>query len=302
MADPLQKPVYEPKAWETVPCPFCQGDHFSVYERFGSRLQYTYVRCADCGLIYSSPRPVYDKHFIDAAYAEYYQYSEQLTLDSFTEVKESGVGMFHKELSHLLTFDKKRSAVLDIGSGMGTFLYAAREFYPVCVGIDVSEKMAAFVKKALQIEVKVVPFEQFSYPVKFSLIHMSHVLEHIPDPNEWLKKAHTLLDKNGILVINVPNKWSLGSRLQHLYVQLGLKKQFSDTWTDPTRTPDHLFEPVIPAMKYLLEKCDFEILDYFTYSRRDPASNGSWTSRLFNRTLHLGSNLSFITRAKKGQA
>lgn len=290
------QPPYEPTAWEQVPCPFCESPHSSPYERFGHALQYTYVRCKQCRLIYSSPRPAYNQHFIDAAYAEYYQYSASLTLDRFTEVKESGVDMFRKEIQNLLRFDKKKSAVLDIGSGMGTFLYAAQAHYPICVGIDVSEKMAAFVRKALDIHVEVVPFEQFTTPVNFSLIHMSHVLEHVPNPVEWLNKARALLDKEGILVINVPHKWSLGSRLQHLYVQLGWKKQFSHTWNDPGRTPDHLFEPVIPAMQYLLNKCNYEVLDYFTYSRRDPASNSHWFSRFFNRTLRLGSNLSFITR------
>ena len=297
-ANTSPKEPYVPHAWETVPCPFCDSHSSSVYERFGSDLQYRYVRCRQCGLVYSSPRPVYDKTFIDAAYADYYQYSASLTLEQFNAVKESGADMFRQELQHLLKFDQKRTAVLDIGSGMGTFLYAAKEHYPVRVGIDVSEKMAAFVSQTLDVEVQLVPFEQFTYPVKFSLIHMSHVLEHVPNPKEWLKKAHSLLDKDGILVINVPHAWSLGSRLQHFFVRLGLKEQFSDAWKDPSRTPDHLFEPVIPAMKYLLAECNLKIMDHFTYSRRDPASNKNWRSRLFNRRFHLGSNLSFITKAQ----
>lgn len=296
------KTAYIPPAWETVPCPFCGSDEYKIYERFGSDLQYTYVRCKKCRLVYSSPRPKYDQLFIDAAYKDYYQYSDSLSLDDFTHVKESGVKMFQKELDNLLAFDHKRTAVLDIGSGMGTFLYAAKTHYPVCVGIDVSEKMAAFVRKALQVEVQVIPFEQFTYPVKFSLIHMSHVLEHVPNPIEWLQKAKSLLSEEGILVINVPHKWSLGSRLQHLFVRLGLKRQFSDAWNDASRTPDHLFEPVVPAMDYLLDSCGFEVLDHFTYSRRDPASNSSLSSRIFNRILKQGSNLSYITRAKNSNA
>jgi hypothetical protein len=128
---------------------------------------------------------------------------------------------------------------------------------------------------------------------------MSHVLEHVPNPVQWLEKARTLLAEDGILVINVPNKWSLGSRLQHFFVQLGVKKQFSDTWNDAARTPDHLFEPVIPAMKYLLGSCGYEILDHFTYSRRDPSSKSSASARFFHRVIKQGSNLSFITKVKR---
>ena len=293
------KPAYRPDAWEKVNCPFCGSDQSSVYERFGSELQYTYVRCHQCKLIYQSPRPVYNKHFIDAAYAEYYQYADNITIDDFSNIRESGVAMFKKEVDHLLKFDKKRTAVLDIGSGMGTFLYAAKPHYKEVLGLDVSEQMGGFVTKQLGVPVHIRQFDDFTYPVKFSLIHMSHVLEHVPDPNKWLQKAKTMLDEGGILVVNVPNKRSLSFSMQHLFYKLGLKKQFSSSWNDPSRTPDHLFEPTIPAMKYLLDKNGYELLDDFTYSRKDPVSNQSIFSRLMNRWLKTGSNLSFIVTPKK---
>ena len=123
---------------------------------------------------------------------------------------------------------------------------------------------------------------------------MSHVLEHIPNPVEWLKKAAELLEKDGVLVINVPNKFALSFRLQHFYYKLGLKKQFSSTWRDAARVPDHLYEPTVKSMLSLLKANNFDVLDYFSYSRLDPVSKGSLFSRLFHRWLHQGSNLSFI--------
>jgi SAM-dependent methyltransferase len=298
MPDTLQKPVYKPLAWETVPCPFCGSAKHTVYERFGSELQYTYVLCSNCSLVYQSPRPRYDRHFIDAAYAEYYQFAENLELNDDANVRESSVSMFKKEINHIIQYDNKRSAVLDIGSGMGTFLYAAKNLYKTAVGLDVSAQMAAFVEKKLGVKIFVQQFEDFDFPEKFSLIHMSHVLEHVPDPNHWLQKAKTMLDKNGVLVINVPNKFSFSFRLQHLFTKLKVKRQFSDAWDDPSRTPDHLFEPTIKSMKYLLAKNNYEVLEYYTYSRRDPASNGSTFSKFFNRWLKIGSNITFISRPK----
>jgi len=293
------KPAYQPDAWEKVNCPFCNSDKHSLYERFGSELQYTYVRCHNCTLIYQSPRPVYNKHFIDAAYAEYYQYADNITIDDFSNIRESGVAMFKKEIDNLLQFDKKRTAALDIGSGMGTFLFAAKPHYKEVLGLDVSEQMGSFVTKQLGVPVHIQQFEQFEYPVKFSLIHMSHVLEHVPNPNQWLQKAKTMLDTDGILVINVPNKRSLSFTMQHIFYKLGLKKQFSSGWADPSRTPDHLFEPTVTAMKWLVDKNGYDILDHFSYSRKDPASNQSVFSRVLNRGLKSGSNLSFIVTPKK---
>lgn len=292
----LYQKIYAPQLWETVPCPVCQSKEFSLYEKFGSDLQYTYVLCKNCGMVYQSPRPKYDQDFIDAAYAEYYQFAENLQLNDLTDVRESSVQMFKKEIEHVIQYDKKRTAVLDIGSGMGTFLYAAKPYYPIAIGLDVSEQMASFVEKNLGLKVFVQQFENFVYPVKFSLIHMSHVLEHVPDPNKWLLKAKTMLAEDGVLVINVPNKFSFGFRMQHLFYKMGLKKQFSSSWSDPTRTPDHLFEPTIRSMKFLLAKNGFKILEFYTYSRRDPVSNSSLISKLTNRWLKIGSNLAFMTK------
>jgi SAM-dependent methyltransferase len=298
MPETLSKPHYKPQAWETVPCPFCGSGTYTIYEKFGSDLQYTYVLCSECSLVYQSPRPKYDKHFIDACYAEYYQFADNLELNDDANVRESSVAMFKKEVDHIIKYDKKRTAVLDIGSGMGTFLYAAKPFYKTVIGLDVSAQMAAFVESKLGVKVFVQQFEDFQFPEKFSLIHMSHVIEHVPDPNKWLRKAKEMLDLNGVLVINVPNKFSFSFRLQHLFTRLKLKKQFSDAWDDPSRTPDHLFEPTIRSMKYLLDKNNFQILEYYTYSRRDPVSKGSTFSKLFNRKLKIGSNITFISTPK----
>lgn len=295
MAETAKIP-YTPHAWEKVNCPFCKSGEYKLYERFGSSLQYTYVLCKTCGLVYQSPRPKYDQDFIDAAYALYYQYADNVQLNDFTDIRQSSVEMFKKEIGYISQFDSLKTAVLDIGSGMGTFLYAAKSMYKEAVGLDVSQQMATFVEKQLGVKVYVKQFEDFHYQEKFSLIHMSHVLEHIPDPNAWLQKAKSLLEKNGILVINVPHKFSVSERLQHLFYKLKLKKQFSSSWNDPTRTPDHLFEPTIPAMLRILEANNYDILEYYTYSRKDPVSNKSIFSKFMHRTLKLGSNLAFITR------
>ena len=290
---------YIPKEWEKVPCPFCGSAEFSIYERFGSELQYTYVLCRNCTLVYQSPRPKYDQHFIDSAYASYYQFSENLELNSQTSVQHSSVNMFQEEVQNLLKYDNKRTNVLDIGSAMGTFLFAAKPYYKKAIGLDVSEQMARFAERSTGATVYIQQFNDFSYPEKFSLIHMSHVIEHVPNPVEWLNQAKSMLEDDGVLVINVPNKYSLAFRLQHLFYKTGLKQQFSSTWTDPARVPDHLYEPNVKSMLMLLEANGFDVLDYFSYSRKDPVSNRSLFSKFYNRMLHKGSNLSFIVRPRK---
>jgi 2-polyprenyl-3-methyl-5-hydroxy-6-metoxy-1,4-benzoquinol methylase len=248
-------------------------------------------------LLNSTPRPKYNQEFVDAAYASYYQYADNLSPEDLNSIKQSSLAMFLQEIEYIIRYDKKRSAILDIGSGMGTFLLAAKPYYQKLTGLDVSQQMASFVKKQLGIEVEVAQYENYNPGHKFSLIHMSHVLEHVPDPNRWIQHSRELLDEGGVLVINVPHKMGLSHRLQHMLYKLKLKKQISSSWADPARTPDHLFEPTIDSMKYLLEKNNFEILEYYTYSRKEPTSKkGKY--RIMNRWLNLGSNLTLITRPK----
>lgn len=292
------KAPYVPQAWENTSCPFCRSEENKLYEKFGSELQYTYVRCKNCGLIYQNPRPVYNQHFIDAAYADYYQYAENLTLEDLTRVRESSLDMFREEVQYISRFDKKKTAVLDVGSGMGTFLYAAKDIYPKAVGLDVSQKMAAFIEKNMGLKVYVEQLEKFNYPGKFSLIHLSHVIEHVPNPNEWLQKVKQLMDADSILVINVPNKHSLGGRVKYLLYRVGLKRQVSSGMNDASKTPDHLYEPTVRSLRLVLEKHGLEIIELFTYSRKDPTSTRSAFSRILNRTFHGGTNISAICKMK----
>lgn len=291
-----QKSPYIPESWESVNCPFCDATENVLFERFGSSLQYSYVSCCNCGLIYTNPRPTYNQHFIDAAYSSYYQYAENLQLSDLNNINESSLKMFEQEVEYITGYDKERKAVLDIGSGMGTFLLAAKKYYKYAAGLDVSVKMAEFVEKNVGVKVRVKQYEDFLPEEKFTLIHMSHVLEHVPNPNEWISHSRDVLAPGGILVINVPNRRGLSYRLKHLFYKLRLKKQFSSSWNDPARTPDHLFEPTIRSMKYLLARHRFEIIEYYSYTRKDPTSKRNLFARLMNRSLKLGSNLTFITR------
>jgi 2-polyprenyl-3-methyl-5-hydroxy-6-metoxy-1,4-benzoquinol methylase len=290
--------AYIPNEWETVNCPVCDSNKYSEYEKFGSSLQYTYVKCAQCSLVFTNPRPKYDQDYIDCCYSSYYQYAENLTVEDLNSIRESSLQTFKDEVEHISKYDKYKTSVLDIGSAMGTFLLAAEKAYPIRIGLDVSEQMAQFVERNVGVKVFIKQFDEFEHE-PFSLIHMSHVIEHIPNPNQWIAKAGELLLPEGILVINVPNKFGLSYRLQHLFYKLKLKEQFSSSWNDAARTPDHLYEPTIKSFKYLLANSNFEILDYYTYSRKDPTSSKSFLSKITNRWLHLGSNITFITRKKK---
>jgi SAM-dependent methyltransferase len=290
---PLPKPVYEPRAWEEVPCPFCGSERRTLYERFGWRLRFTYQSCLDCGLVYQSPRPRYDDDFVRDAYGDYFTFSEDFRPGD--PVNHATQANWEQLVAEMLTFDSRRTAVLDVGSGMGSFLLAARPHWRRAEGVEISGKMRAFVEREIGVRVHGEPFETLRPEGRFSCIHMSHVIEHVPDPSAWLVRARDLLEEGGLLVVAAPNMLSLDRRLQLLLKRAGLRR---GEWA-PSKTPDHLFEPTIPSMLRFLDRHGFDVVSHYTYSRSDETSRKPF-NRLYRRRLLLGSNARFYARRRPG--
>jgi SAM-dependent methyltransferase len=255
-----------------------------MHEKYGPELQYTFVRCLECGLVYQNPRPKYDEIFLKDAYEIYEGYIPDYV---YTEKSLDG---WEKELREILKYDGRKSAVLDIGVCMGDFLKVSQKYYAICRGIDVASNMAKFVETNLKIKVYIGSFPDMDFNEKYSCVHMSHVIEHIPDPNAWLEKAREIMEPNGILAVSVPNSDSLPRRFRLFLKRCGIIK---GKWKDSSRTPDHLFEPNIPSFIRLINKNGFRILDYYSYSRRDMSAK-TFFDRIYNRKLKLGSNLRFL--------
>ena len=283
----MSKKKYVPHAWESVDCPFCSYQQSKLSEKYGSELQFTYVECLDCGLIYQSPRPKYDEVFLRDAYEEYFHFDQDYTYSA------KNLGQWSQELREIFKFDKHRSAILDIGSCMGDFLKVAQDYYPHCVGMDVAENMANFTVDQLGVQVHVGKYAEWNFKEKFSCIHMSHVIEHIPNPNEWVQKTRSLLDKDGILVMSIPNRNALDNRLKLFLKRIGLRK---GAWKDNSRTPDHLFEPTIQSTLKFFAANGFHVLEYYTYSSKDVDASTFW-GRIYNRKLKLGGSMRFFVTA-----
>jgi 2-polyprenyl-3-methyl-5-hydroxy-6-metoxy-1,4-benzoquinol methylase len=287
----LENKSYIPSEWEYVSCPFCNSNQSKVYERFGDKWQYTYVLCNNCKLVYQNPRPIYDDNFVHDAYDNYIFEVESIIRADKTKYFETEKKKFESDIKSILEFDKKRTAFLDVGCNIGVLLYSAKPYFQSLYGLEISVKTANLVKELLNIEVFTCKFEQIQTLVRFSCISMSHVIEHIPNPNEWLDKAKNILDEEGILVVSVPNMFSLSRKFKLFLKRVRLRKGKWESW----RTPDHLFEPTLDSFTRYLKKNNLEILDCYSYSK----TSRYLFDNLINRKLFWGSNLRFIVRPVK---
>lgn len=103
--------------------------------------------------------------------------------------------------SNLFVADKGR--LLDIGCGQGNLLFQAQYKLPgwKLYGYEQQKRDE---HSAIQNICDMYYGDIENIQGKFNIITLLHVLEHIPEPVEFLKKLHPLLAHDGYLIIQVP--------------------------------------------------------------------------------------------------
>lgn len=288
----IENREYIPSAWEVVPCPFCGSSESRAHERYGPENRYTYVQCRGCDLVYGSPRPRYDAEFIEAAYSEYDTTSHHLLNGGKLDAGERRlVDRYKISLRQIAGVMGRKGRILDVGCATGLFLYSAREEGWDVVGIDISKSMTEAATRNFGISTHCGQFHELDLAAygKFDVIYSSHVIEHIPNPNEWMAKFYQELKPDGVLCLNIPNQFSIDRRLKRGIKRIGLSQENWAKW----RTPDHLYEPHLKPMQFLLEKHGFRIRQALTYSSREKETQ-SVLDRWMHHQLKVGSKLRIL--------
>jgi len=110
---------------------------------------------------------------------------------------------FAGEAIQKLINDYDFNTVLDIGSGEGLHSKKFIEKGKKVTSIDFGTSVY-FEKKEDNYTYIKSDYYEFVFDEKFDAIWASHVLEHQPNPNLFLKKIHKDLKDNGVLAITVP--------------------------------------------------------------------------------------------------
>jgi hypothetical protein len=181
-------------------------------------ITHTIAYCQDCDFYFTYPLPS------DDVLSEFYtnNFNYQWYKD-YTEYKSLDAEERRKELKEYLA-----SPVLDYGGGMGYFAercrkngYTAELYDPYTLN-------------------------ELSY-IKYRTICCFHVLEHSNNPQKFLKTVKGFLEKNGKLIIAVPNAGGIGYR-QDFYGWV---------WSQPPIT--HIMHFSEKSLSMLLVKMGFEI-------------------------------------------
>lgn len=178
-------------------CPICSYKKKDIY-----LVQHSIkiVKCKKCDLTYSEKQP---KNFNDVYSNE--EYLEK-SINSYDKTRKYRIKRFAVERINILKKYKKKGLLLDFGCGTGWFLEEARKHYEV-MGVEYSDTLRGWLKKKLSIS----SFKDAKeIKKKFDIITAFDVIEHVPNPLNFLKNIKKKLKKNGIILIYTPNIDSLG--------------------------------------------------------------------------------------------
>ncbi|MFC1710264.1 class I SAM-dependent methyltransferase [Patescibacteria group bacterium] len=108
----------------------------------------------------------------------------------------------------LHTVYKSAKSILDIGSGRGLTLYYLKKYhnFKKTVGTQINKRAVTHSRKVLGLKIYDEDLLKINFGrQKFDIVSMWHVLEHVNEPESYVKKIYSLLEKNGKVIIEVPN-------------------------------------------------------------------------------------------------
>lgn len=169
----------------------------------------TILDCDICGFAHMDPLPTLE--MIENIYDYDYYANEK---SDYISAQEAQRDWWIANYSHRLRQIEQLSSgtgrrILDIGSGPGLFLQAAKKQGWSAVGIE-PNKLAADHARLNGGEVLELYLKREYIPLlgKFNAIHCSEVLEHIQNPQEIVEIMHDLLTPGGVVFCLAPNDFN----------------------------------------------------------------------------------------------
>ncbi|MFZ4670664.1 MAG: class I SAM-dependent methyltransferase [Flavobacterium sp.] len=102
----------------------------------------------------------------------------------------------------LINAKSEKGKLLDIGAGTGDFLVAAKNDGWQTLGIEPSKKAKTIaINKGVDFAENLSDLESHS----FDVITLWHVLEHVPNLDDYIKELKRILKPSGTIIIAVPN-------------------------------------------------------------------------------------------------
>lgn len=188
-------------------CPAC-GELGATYH--GAENGWVLARCARCEVRFTIELPTNEQlvELYDRMYTEGDVY--QMHLDELSRLaagEREGAGLYRTLIFLKRYRPRAGDRLLEVGCGVGTFLVRARDRGWNAEGIDLSESAIRASREIHGMPVRVGNFTDLELDAnRYAAIVAWEVLEHLPNPRQFLAQARRLLRPGGIIACSVPNE------------------------------------------------------------------------------------------------
>lgn len=215
MAQPGEPPIDRGRLFRVEQCPICGLDEsetaYPINKSYASsrsginvsKVPLGVARCKECGHQFIQPVP--QPEFLRAFYASYMSIAKNgFYRDRNREKIPSSFRQRYGRWLERIRVLGGGGSLLDVGSGLGTFLRLARERGFEVTGIEPNREAATMLRERYGIFVHNCMLEELNVADRYDVITMWDLLEHVPDPRLALGKSHELLGPRGLLVLETP--------------------------------------------------------------------------------------------------
>ena len=194
------------KTSEAPACPVCGSARFRAMGRLESR---SVLRCRRCGVGYAWPRPSLAE-LTDLYCLRYFGENPHYAMSQEEYLRQILANHIAK-----VSWPLKGRRVLDFGCGEGVFLTGLKEFGADVYGIESND--ARRNRACTRARVPVWKTLDGVPPgIRFHLVIMNEVIEHLLYPTQTLRDLGSLLDVGGGIYVSTPNFGGLKARLRGL--------------------------------------------------------------------------------------
>lgn len=188
-------------------CILCKNDSKVKFNYKG----FDILECKQCFMIFVDPDS------IEKNYKEQYEKNISSPMDYYKAIESYDIRSFKERLIYLEKYFQKPKTLLEIGSNTGTFLKTAVNKGWKVTGIEPNKKICnEFINNNKNIKIYNTFFDKkfvSKHKKKYDLIYSSDVIEHVPDPVEFMSLAKRLLKKDGFIVTITPDFDNILSKL-----------------------------------------------------------------------------------------
>lgn len=197
-----------------IQCPYCGGSKYLDFKIFHRHVH----RCLECDLVYKKIQKDYN------TVLETYRSEDYFNTYYYNQTESNRNTLF----DHILDTIEKKSVdgrLLDVGTGCGLFLHAARERGWMVKGIEPSYESVKTATNRYDLEIFHGILKEFLDKDLFDVVTFVNVLDHSAEPWNEMKQAYKLLKPGGFIYLRFPNGF-LHTGLPRLAAHLGLSDKF----------------------------------------------------------------------------